>query len=103
MFTPKLKQEMLAGARLPRPACASYESVSCQVGDECVGLHELEKRHILSMLEQCNQTRTQAAKLLEISVRTLRNKLHEYGATAAAGETEPEEAATTPMVGEKSD
>ena len=48
-----------------------------------VTLHELEKRHIFATLEQCRNNRTQAARLLDISVRTLRNKLHEYGAAAA--------------------
>ena len=52
-------------------------------------LHEIEKRHILAMLEHYRNNRTQAAKLLDISVRTLRNKLSEYGASAA-------EAASTP-------
>lgn len=43
-----------------------------------VTLYELEKRHILAALEQCQQNRTQAAKLLDINIRTLRNKLNEY-------------------------
>jgi len=41
-------------------------------------LHELEKRHILAALEHCGNNRTQAARILDISVRTLRNKLAEY-------------------------
>ncbi|MCF7668392.1 MAG: sigma-54 dependent transcriptional regulator [Verrucomicrobia bacterium] len=41
-------------------------------------LHEIEKRHILSVLEQCGNNRTHAAKNLGISIRTLRNKLNEY-------------------------
>jgi two-component system, response regulator FlrC len=44
-------------------------------------LHEVEKQHILRALEVCGGNRTQAAKHLDISIRTLRNKLHEYGAT----------------------
>jgi two-component system response regulator AtoC len=42
-------------------------------------LYELEKRHILETLEAHHQNRTKTAALLGISVRTLRNKLHEYG------------------------
>jgi len=42
-------------------------------------LAELEKRHIFAALEKTGQNRTHAAKLLGISVRTLRNKLSDYG------------------------
>jgi DNA-binding NtrC family response regulator len=42
-------------------------------------LAELEKRHILRLLENAGGNRTHAAKKLGISIRTLRNKLHEYG------------------------
>jgi DNA-binding NtrC family response regulator len=41
-------------------------------------LGELEKRHILAALELCHGNRTHAAKMLDISIRTLRNKLNEY-------------------------
>lgn len=57
-------------------------------------LAELEKQHILSALARCNNNRTQAARVLEISVRTLRNKLNEYAGGSAseeAAEAEPEE------------
>lgn len=43
-----------------------------------LSLAELEKQHILAALEKCHGNRTHAAKLLDISIRTLRNKLHEY-------------------------
>ena len=49
------------------------------VGVELVSLAELEKHHIFAALERTGQNRTHAARLLGISIRTLRNKLNEYG------------------------
>jgi two-component system response regulator FlrC len=43
-----------------------------------VPLEELEKQHILLMLERTSGNRVQAAKHLGISERTLRNKLALY-------------------------
>jgi DNA-binding NtrC family response regulator len=51
-------------------------------GGEIVPLGELEKRAILHAVDKCGGNRTQAAKKLDISIRTLRNKLHEYGVGA---------------------
>ena len=45
-------------------------------------LGELEKQHIFAALDRCKGTRTHAAKLLDVSIRTLRNKLHEYNGTS---------------------
>ena len=53
-------------------------------------LAEMEKRHILAALDRCNGNRTHAARVLDISIRTLRNKLHEYNNTALKPETEEE-------------
>ena len=39
---------------------------------------QMEKRVILATLDSCAWNRTRAAKILDISVRTLRNKLHLY-------------------------
>ncbi|MCB0319112.1 MAG: sigma-54-dependent Fis family transcriptional regulator, partial [Bdellovibrionales bacterium] len=41
-------------------------------------VHEMEKKLIIETLRSTNSNRTQAAKLLGISIRTLRNKLNDY-------------------------
>ena len=46
-------------------------------------VHEMERRLIMKTLEGCRGNRTEAATMLAISTRTLRNKLHEYGAMDA--------------------
>ncbi len=43
-----------------------------------ITIAEAEKQLILKTLEFCSQNRTRAAEMLGISIRTLRNKLHEY-------------------------
>jgi hypothetical protein len=43
-----------------------------------VTVQEMEKALILETLRTTSNNRTEAAKLLGISIRTLRNKLHEY-------------------------
>jgi two-component system response regulator FlrC len=43
-----------------------------------VTVQEMEKALILETLRTTGNNRTEAAKLLGISIRTLRNKLHEY-------------------------
>ena len=42
-------------------------------------IKELEKDMILKTLKEVNGNKTQAARILGVSVRTIRNKLHEYG------------------------
>ncbi len=46
--------------------------------DRIITIAEMEKKMILAALEKTQNNRTKAAELLGISVRTLRNKLHEY-------------------------
>jgi DNA-binding NtrC family response regulator len=60
-------------------------------GEEVTPLAEIEKRQILHAVERCGGNRTQAAKKLGISIRTLRNKLHEYGVGAKEDAAEEEE------------
>ena len=45
---------------------------------EVVPLEVMERHMIIKSLDQTEGNRTQAAQLLGISVRTLRNKLNEY-------------------------
>src|SRR4030095_2491269 len=57
--------------------------------DDFPTLSEIEKRHILHALKRSKGNRTHAAKVLDISIRTLRNKLNEYnyrGLTESAEE-----------------
>ncbi len=59
----------------------SPESTTIQAGHS-VG--EMERKLIMTTLEQTNGNRTHAARLLGISLRTLRNKLREYRVEEAA-------------------
>ena len=47
-----------------------------------LSVREVEKKLIVTTLKQVNDNRTQAAELLGISIRTLRNKLKEYRQSA---------------------
>ena len=59
---------------------ASRQDQALQVG---MTVHEVERKLIMKTLESCRGNRTEAATILGISTRTLRNKLHEYGAMDA--------------------
>ena len=62
--------------------------------EELVPLDEMEKQHILRALERTGGNRTQAATLLKISIRTLRNKLHQYRIEEGGGGVEEMEEAS---------
>jgi transcriptional regulator with PAS, ATPase and Fis domain len=74
-----------AAAALPS---ASSTGSAAPSGEALPSLAEMEKRHILAALEKCKGNRTHAAKLLDVSIRTLRNKLHEYNGTSPKAEEE---------------
>ena len=56
----------------------SDSSVDQGLGPEPSSLKEMEQKMIFKTLDQTEGNRTHAAKILGISVRTLRNKLNEY-------------------------
>ena len=68
----------------PAEAAAAGAATRALVGRTVAAV---ERDLILDTLDHCRGNRTQAAKLLGISIRTLRNKLGEY---AAAGIAVPE-------------
>jgi transcriptional regulator with PAS, ATPase and Fis domain len=73
----------------PEPASVSVPKATvAAAAEDLPTLAELEKRHILAVLDRCRNNRTQAAKLLDISVRTLRNKLNEYQGCPGSGPAE---------------
>jgi transcriptional regulator with PAS, ATPase and Fis domain len=68
----------IAGA-LPSDAVAvPVNGVDRSFAGAVIPLHEMERLMIIRGLDQTGGNRTQAADLLGISVRTLRNKLNEY-------------------------
>jgi DNA-binding NtrC family response regulator len=81
-FSPKPAQ-----AAVPTAVAAAADPTSLAAqcglppaaGNDFASLAELEKHHIFAALEKTGQNRTHAARLLGISIRTLRNKLNEYG------------------------
>jgi len=64
------------------PPTADESSAKAEViSSEILPLNELEKRAILAALKATGGNRTRSAELLNISIRTLRNKLQEYRAS----------------------
>jgi two-component system response regulator FlrC len=59
-------------------ASTAASSRSPEQSGDCVSVREMEEQLIFQTLKQVNDNRTQAAKRLGISVRTLRNKLKQY-------------------------
>jgi DNA-binding NtrC family response regulator len=74
----------------PAPAPAAGAGAKPGATGEFPSLADLEKQHILAALDHCKGNRTHAARMLDISIRTLRNKLHEYHGTAPKTDAEEE-------------
>jgi transcriptional regulator with PAS, ATPase and Fis domain len=67
-----------APAEQQRPADNDPESIKFQIGTT---VEEAEKRLILRTLEHTRNNKTRAAEILGISLKTLHNKLKEYGSS----------------------
>ncbi len=80
----QLEEEPLAteggGGEQRRGDVAAGDGGAAAAGAALAGVtvHEMERRLIFETLRRTNNNRTHAARMLGISVRTLRNKLHEY-------------------------
>jgi len=73
-----------------RPPVNDPDSIHLGIGTT---VQEAERQLILKTLESTNNNKTRAAEILEISLKTLHNKLKEYGsAEAASGKEETAEA-----------
>jgi DNA-binding NtrC family response regulator len=62
---------------LPAPSLAPNQVVPLLIGST-VG--EIEQELMLQTLARCDGNRTRAARVLGVSVRTLRNKIRQYSA-----------------------
>jgi DNA-binding NtrC family response regulator len=82
--------EETSGAADPAPAIADIPRIGARAGGPLLALapgaslHDLERAWILRTLEEELGNRTRTAKRLGVSVRTIRNKLHEYETARAA-------------------
>jgi len=83
----------MASVAAPANMTATTVSSNPTAGsDDVVTLGDLEKNHIITILEKCGGNRTHAARKLGISIRTLRNKLNEYGLGGGKKDGEEDEA-----------
>ncbi len=64
-------------------------SLSSSVPAAQTTIHDMEKNLILTTLKKVDGNRTRAATLLGISIRTLRNKLHEYSNGGQISDDDP--------------
>jgi len=80
-ITPKQEIYQPLAQRIEKEVIANSHPINTEnklVIGSGMTVQEVEKALIFETLKATNDNRTQAAKLLGISIRTLRNKLHEY-------------------------
>lgn len=63
------------------PSSDPSEVVTMLIG---ATVHEVERELMLQTLARCDGNRTHAARVLGVSVRTMRNKIRQYSADGAA-------------------
>jgi DNA-binding NtrC family response regulator len=73
------------GQTTARPAASDPDAIHLGVGTT---VEEAERQLILKTLASTNNNKTRAAEILQISLKTLHNKLKEYGAATAEAEGE---------------
>jgi DNA-binding NtrC family response regulator len=74
------------GTRAPRPASElPANAIQLEVG---ATVDDAERMLIFKTLESTHNNKTRAAEILGISLKTLHNKLREYGTAATAGALE---------------
>ena len=71
--------EIIVATDLPDTIVNPENRISMDEYDPSMTLYELEKRHIIKALNYFEGNKTQAANALGITIKTLYNKLHEYG------------------------
>ena len=75
--------ENIAGESIVKKNAQTEETMLVQnnggQNEKASTLYEMEKNMIFDTLNKFNWNKTKASKILGISVRTMRNKLHEYG------------------------
>jgi len=67
----------LVAPETPTPSLALNEVVPLLIGST---VEEIERELVLQTLARCDGNRTRAARVLGLSVRTLRNKIRLYSA-----------------------
>ena len=71
--------EVVQVADLPDFVKTPEEKLFIDDYDPSVNLHELERKYILKALSHFEGNKTQAAQALGVTIKTLYNKLHQYG------------------------
>jgi two-component system response regulator PilR (NtrC family) len=81
-----LPRDISGAAAQPTPALVGLPEEGCQLDDV---LGEVERRLLLQALERSGGVRTQAARLLGVTLRSLRYRLHKH-ALGDAGDEAPD-------------